>query len=92
MQKHVNILSGKSTGNEKHYKISMKGSYGYDGMNTESFIKIRFCYENQALTSIISDSYHGGYKLIDSLELIEKQIRYFFGITAILGCFKIIMR
>ena len=52
----------------------MKDLYG---INTERFMKIIFCDENQALTSIISDSYRGGYKLNDSTCFIEKQSEYF---------------
>ncbi|WP_289705092.1 hypothetical protein, partial [Bacteroides acidifaciens] len=37
MKKRQDILSGKAHGNEKFYKISMNGSYGYDGMNSENF-------------------------------------------------------
>ena len=57
------MLTGKTSGNEKFYKISMNGSYGYEGMNTEKFIKIKFCDESQTRTSIISTSYRGGYKI-----------------------------
>lgn len=77
MQNRVNILNGKSTGNEKIYKISLNGWYGYDGMNTERFMMIKFCDENQAHTSIISDRYRGGYKLNDSTWLFEKKSKYF---------------
>ena len=63
----------------------MNGSYGYDGMNTERFMKIKFCDENQAPTSIISDCYRGGYKLNDSTWFIEKQSKYFNNNTPIQG-------
>ena len=53
----------------------MNGSYGYDDMNTERFMKIKFCDENQARTSIIRDCYRGGYKLNDSTWFIEKQYK-----------------
>ena len=77
MQKRIDILSGQVEGNEKFYKISMNGSYGYDGMNTEKFVKIKFCDESQTRTSIISDSYRGGYKINDDTWFIEKQPKYF---------------
>ena len=77
MEKRVNILSSKSTGNEKFYKISMNDSYGYDGINTERFMKFEFCDVNQAHISIISDYYRGGYKLNDSTWFIAKQSKFF---------------
>ena len=61
----------------------MNGSYDYDDMNTEQFMKIKFYDENQARTSIISDCYRGGNKLNDSTCFIEKQSKYFNCITPI---------
>lgn len=60
MQKRVDILSGKLSGNEKFYKISMNESYCYDGINIEKITKNMFCDEKKARTSINSDSYQCG--------------------------------
>lgn len=46
MQKHIDILCDKTEGNEKFNKISLNRGYGYDGMNTEKFPKIKVCDEN----------------------------------------------
>ena len=47
------------------------------GMNTEKFVKIKFCEESQTHTSIISDRYLGGNKINDDTWFIEKQSKYF---------------
>lgn len=50
MQKCIDIFSGTSTCHEKFYKISMNGSYRYDGMNTERYTKINI-YDNDGSTT-----------------------------------------
>ena len=51
---------GAQGANEKFYKISMNGSYGYDGMNTEKYNKIKFCNKSKTYQAIISDTYLNG--------------------------------
>ena len=57
MRKRRDIISGKTKGNEKFFKISMNGSYGYDGMNSENFNKVRIVDKNKAFQLIASDGY-----------------------------------
>ena len=72
MQKRQDIISGVSKGNEKFYKISMNGSYGYDGMNSEKFSKVKICDANKAYQYIISQTYMGGAQLSDNTFLIQQ--------------------
>lgn len=55
----------------------MNGSYGYDGMNTERFVKIKFCDESQTRTSIISTCSRAEYKISDDIWFVEIQPKYF---------------
>ena len=81
MKKRQDIISGVSKGNgaesdlsvanEKFYKISMNGSYGYDGMNTENFSKIKICDANKAYQAIISQTYMNGMQLNDDTFMIQ---------------------
>ncbi len=73
MKKRQDIIAGKSNGNEKFYKISMNGSYGYDGMNTEKFCKVKICDTNKAYQYIISQTYVNGAQLNDDLFIIQQQ-------------------
>ena len=77
MKKRQDIIAGKVTGNEKFYKISMNGSYGYDGMNSEKFCKVKICDTNKAYQYIISQTYMNGAKLSDDLFIIQQQPRFY---------------
>ena len=61
----------KKLANEKFYKISMNGSCGYDGMNTENFSKIKICDANKAYQAIISQTYMNGMKLNEDTFMIQ---------------------
>lgn len=65
------IIAGVKNGNEKFYKISMNGSYGYDGMNTEKYSKVKICDKDKAYQSIILDTYINGSKITDDSYLIQ---------------------
>ena len=73
MGKRIEILGGKVQGNEKFYKISMNGSYGYDGMNTEKYNKIKFCNKSKTYQAIISDTYLNARKIADNIYLVNQQ-------------------
>ena len=77
MSKRQDIISGKETGSEKFYKISMNGSYGYDGMNTEKFAKIKLCNSDKAYQYIISETYMNGAQLAEDLFMIQQIPRYY---------------
>ncbi len=64
-------------GNEKFYKISMNGSYGYDGMNTEKFSKIKICSRDKTFQNIIYDNYVSGTKLSDDNYLLQMNPKSF---------------
>ena len=49
----------------------MNGSYGYDGMNTENFSKIKICDTNKAYQAIISQTYMNGMQLNDNTFMIQ---------------------
>ncbi len=77
MGKRIDILSGKVHGNEKFYKISMNGSYGYDGMNTEKYSKVKFCNKDKTFRAIISDSYMNAREIANDLYLVQQQPKTF---------------
>lgn len=77
MKKRQDILAGKTQGNEKFFKISMNGSYGYDGMNAEKYSKIKICDSDKAYQAIASDTYLGGTKLSDDTYLIQSNPKTF---------------
>ena len=77
MRKRQDIIAGKSSGNEKFYKISMNGSYGYDGMNTEKYSKVKICDSDKAYQSIVSDTYINGSKIADDTFLIQSNPKSF---------------
>ena len=63
MNERIAILSGEKHGNEKFYKISMNGSYGFNGLNTEHYNKIKIVDTDKAYQAIISDTYMNGLPL-----------------------------
>ena len=71
MHARQDIIAGVKNGNEKFYKISMNGSYGYDGMNTEKYSKVKICDKDKAYQSIILDTYINGSKIADDSYLIQ---------------------
>ena len=77
MSKRQNILSGLEKGSEKFYKISMNGSYGYDGMNTEKYAKIKICDRDKAYQYIISETYMNGAQLAENLFMIQQKPKYY---------------
>ncbi|WP_295163659.1 hypothetical protein, partial [uncultured Brachyspira sp.] len=77
MKKRQDIISKKEKGNEKFYKISMNGSYGYDGINSENFSKIKICNKDKAYSAIISDTYINGIEINDDCYLIQQQPKHF---------------
>ena len=83
MKKRQDIISGVEHGNEKFYKISMNGSYGYDGMNTEKFSKVKICDTNKAYQYIISQTYMNGAQLTDDTFIIQQAPKYYHCTTCI---------
>ena len=77
MKKRQDILSGKIKGCEKFFKMSLNGSYGYDGMNSENFDKIRIVDKDKAFRAIISDTYINGCSITDDSYLIQSMPRTF---------------
>lgn len=77
MKKRQDILSGKVKGNEKFYKLCLNGSYGFDGINTEHYNKVKIVDIDKAFRAIISDTYINGYKIGDDNYLIQSQPRTF---------------
>ena len=71
------IKASNTLCNEKFYKISMNGSYGYDGMNTENFSKIKICDADKAHQAIISDTYMNASKLNENTYLVQTQKKSF---------------
>ena len=71
MKRRQDILAGVSNGNEKFYKLNMNGSYGYDGMNTEKYSKIKIINNDQAYQAIASDTYVNGTKIDSNQYLIQ---------------------
>lgn len=71
MRKRQDILSCKTKGNKKFYKISMNDSYSYDGMNTENFSRVRIFDKNKSYQLIASDTYRNGVRLSDDCYLIQ---------------------
>ena len=51
----------------------MNGSYGYDGMNTEKYNKIKFCNKSKTYQAIISDTYLNARKIADNIYLVNQQ-------------------
>lgn len=77
MNNRIEILSGNVKGNEKFFKISMNGSYGYDGLNSEHYNKIKIVDSNKAYQSIISDTYMNRVPLSEDSYLIQSQPKSF---------------
>lgn len=71
MSERRKILSGETNGSEKFYKISMNGSYGYDGMNTEKFNKVKFCSKDQTYREILSDTYMDAREINEDLYIVQ---------------------
>ena len=71
------ILSGQKHGNEKFYKISMNGSYGYDGMNTEKYRNVKVCNKDDAFRVIAADTFISGSKIDDNTYLIQSNPKSF---------------
>ena len=61
----------------------MNGSYGYDGMNTENFSKIKICDANKAYQAIISQTYMSGMKLNEDSFMIQHTPKSFHCTTCI---------
>ena len=70
MRKRQDIIPGIESVNEKFYKISMNGSYSYDGMITEKYSKFKICDSDNTYQSIMSDTYINGYKITDDTYLV----------------------
>ncbi len=55
----------------------MNGSYGYDGMNTEKFAKIKICSRDKTFQNIIYENYVSGIKLSDDNYLLQMNPKSF---------------
>ena len=56
-------------------KLCMNGSYGYDGMNTEKYNKVRITNENKARSSFMADTFVDAVKLNEDVYLTESKTK-----------------
>ena len=77
MGERQKILSGEKPGNEKFYKISMNGSYGYDGLNTEHYDKVKIVDRDRAFIDIASETYVNGYPIANDSYIIQRKPKNF---------------
>ena len=71
MNERINAMEHKNKGKELFCKISLNGSYGYDGMNTEKYSKVKLCDRRKAQLKQLYDNFISTRKLNEELYAVN---------------------
>jgi hypothetical protein len=71
MAKRVEAKTSGNSGKELFYKMCMNGSYGYDGMNTEKFTKLKIGDEKKFVSECRLDTYVSAQRYNDGLYTVQ---------------------
>ena len=66
------MLPPKNKGMEQFCKISLNGSYGYDGMNAEKFAKTKIMNKDNTFNAQLSDTFINTRKIEDDMYIVEQ--------------------
>ena len=77
MQNRQKAIVEGNKGQEMFCKISLNGSYGYDGMNAEKFTKAKICGKDRTFKSQLSDLFVSTRKINDDSYIVESESRSF---------------
>jgi hypothetical protein len=70
MNNRIEAMKANNKGKEQFCKTSLNGSYGYDGMNTEKFVRTKVKNESQTYLAQIFDSFVSTRSLSDNQYLV----------------------
>ena len=77
MQNRQEAIVEKNKGLDMFCKISLNGSYGYDGMNSEKFTKAKIQNKNRTFKSQLSDTFLSTRKISDDNYIVESESKTF---------------
>jgi hypothetical protein len=77
MQKRILAKSSGDSAGDTFYKLVLNGSYGYDIMNEENFLKSMLCNRSKAFLKNLSPYFSSSRKLNDNLYQVQMNPQYF---------------
>lgn len=77
MNERIKSLEAKNKGKELFCKISLNGSYGYDGMNTEKYSKVKLCDKRKAQLKQLYDNFISTRELNEDLYAVNMNPKTF---------------
>ena len=72
MNNRQHAMINKNKGMELFCKISLNGSYGYDGMNSEKFCKSKIMNKDSTFNAQLSDTFINTRKVVDDMYIVEQ--------------------
>ena len=77
MNNRQEAIAENNKGLEMFCKISLNGSYGYDGMNTEKFTKSKILDKNKTYKSQLNNSFLSTRKISEDSYIVERESKSF---------------